>query len=125
MDPKTQAEWFEWEDAQLLIAPANNLAFTTAALRQFSLNEVEGDALHSRIAFEVIEAQCKLIAKTILLGWKDIQIDEEDIPYTEEKAVELLCHYQALRDQVEHLSTTLEIKRSKAMASTKKKSKTT
>lgn len=121
MDPKAQAEWVEWHDAKLLIAPANNIAFTNAALKHFSLDEAEGDGLKHKKAWEIIETQAGLQADSVLLDWENIQIDGEEVPYTRDKCVELLCAYQQLRDDVDTLSSKLADKRQKAINNTKKK----
>lgn len=121
MDPKAQAEWVEWHDAKLLIAPANNIAFTNAALKHFSLDEAEGDGLKHKKAWEIIETQAGLQADSVLLDWENIQIDGKDVPYTRDKCVELLCAYQQLRDDVDTLSGNLADKRQKAINNTKKK----
>jgi|APSaa5957512535_1039671.scaffolds.fasta_scaffold126834_1 hypothetical protein len=121
LDAKTQAEWVKWDDAELLVAPENNLAFQSASLHEFRISDIDGEGLSDRSAHEVVTLDAKLKAKTILLDWKNVFIDGSEIPYSEEKAVEILTDYPQFREAVEDFARKLADTRQKAIAKTKKK----
>jgi len=59
--------------------------------------KLENDNLGQKQADDIIS---KVIAKSILLDWRGIAIDGEEIPYSVEKAHELLYNYPDFRGEV-------------------------
>lgn len=56
-------------------------------------------------ASEVEEIEVKALSKAILLDWKGLTIDGEEVPYSEEKAYEILKNprYMVFRSLIEDL----------------------
>jgi len=70
------------------------------------------------------DIQNKALAKHILLGWRNLQINKEDIPYSEEKAYEILCNpeYIEFRKLVISLAEEEEVFRKEALENLDNKS---
>ncbi len=55
---------------------------------------------------EIRELTCKAMARHVLLGWENLtDAEDKPIPYSEEKANELLLKYGEFRELVEELSS--------------------
>ena len=85
MDPKDHAEWHTFNDAEFFIAPNNTPAFKTAAMKQFGLNDIQS-GMEGKSAYEVMKIECAIKAETILLDWKGVTNEGDEVKYTKEKA---------------------------------------
>lgn len=102
-------KWFPLaEDGSVKVARLNNAAFKAEAVRlqkphlaQLRVSRVDNVELLDRITIAAT-------AKTILLDWKDITINGEVVPYSVEKAIELLTDYPDFREAISLLAVERE-----------------
>ena len=99
--------WMELGDAELLIARGNNPRFTRLFTRLVKQHKrildsqtEEADKLAQRLHVQAL-------AETVLLGWKNLQYQGEEITYSHENAIKLLNHKEFYA-QVIRLSDDLE-----------------
>ena len=126
IDPKKQSEgvWFEVDDdTSLLIARMNNPKFNKEFERETrqSRRFAKRGMLPDDKAAEIVD---KVVAKTVLLGWKGLKQDGEEIPYSEEKALELLQDEElaSFKEIVFDLATSEENFRREEIEDARKKS---
>lgn len=109
------------EGVELLIARSGNRAYRKLMTKEFELNEValQGDDEASEKIDE--QVMCKVMSRTILLGWRTIKKDVydptikfkgQDIEYSQEKAAELLA-MKDFRVLVGNLSNKMEAYKAK------------
>lgn len=109
---KKAAEGGKWfplaEDGSVKVARLNNAAFKAEAVRlqkphlaQLRVSRVDNVELLDRITIEAT-------AKTILVDWKDITMNGEVVPYSVEKAIELLTDYPDFREAISLLAVERE-----------------
>lgn len=101
--------WIPYEDAQLLIAKHDNAAFKQA------FDKIMRDRVQDAVDGEISEEQATKLwvgvaARTILKGWKNITIRGEEVPYTPEKAEEILSNerYAPFREFVYRQSLRID-----------------
>lgn len=70
----------------------------------------------------VLEHSLQAFVGTVLLGWEGLTIDGADVPYSREKAIEVLRdpQYKDFRDMVESLASEAEVFRNEEIADTVK-----
>lgn len=88
---EVEGTWVDDGDAELLIARAGNRRYTKKLLKLYDRHKKAldrkddaADALSDNILIEVL-------SETILLGWKNITLKGEPLPYTPENAQKLLA----------------------------------
>ena len=106
MDAKAHAEWHTFNEAEFLIAPNNTQAFKIAAMKQFGLNDIQ-NGMEGRSAYEVLKLECAIKAETILLDWKGVTKEGDEVKYTQEKAHEYLVNYEPFREWVESVTSKM------------------
>lgn len=104
--------WVKWMGAEFLIARYSN-RFAETARAQLHLEmlpklQEEGD--HTDLDIEFRRRNAEIMAQYVLLGWKNIGVDGQEIPYSTEKATELLLNddYQDLLDFIIREATSRE-----------------
>lgn len=95
---ENKGQWFDWElGVQLKIARAGNRAFDTM-MQELSKPHIQKNRdgnMDDETSEEILK---KCIAKTILLGWKNIEDDDgKPLKYSAKNALELLQD-EGLRD---------------------------
>ena len=95
-DPKKLAKWFELDGSEFFIAPANNIAFKKAALKHFTVSDVEG-AINNRPAHELIDIESEMKVESILLDWKGGKDGDVEVPYDKPTAKQYLIDYEEFR----------------------------
>ena len=106
MDPKDHAEWHTFNDAEFFIAPNNTPAFKTAAMKQFGLNDIQS-GMEGKSAYEVMKIECAIKAETILLDWKGVTNEGDEVKYSKEKAHEYLLNFEPFREWVESITVKM------------------
>lgn len=120
-DPKDSAEWFELDGGKFLIAPTDTIAFRNETLRTFKMGDIQADGLNDRTAYEIVELESGIKAKTVLLDWKDVKDGENEVSYSLAKAKDHLIKYDEFRAWVDTNSEELNNKKEKHKADAKKK----
>ena len=119
-----KAETGVWEpvgkSARLLVARMNNKAYRRAisqiprsSLRAMEFARTGG----ADVEAEVVELECSILARTILLGWEGIS-DTKDgppIPYTVDAAKDRLIRFPRFREFVYDLSNDQDRYRADAL----------
>lgn len=92
LDHKKVSEgvWTEYLGVELCIARHNNLAYLTALKRE--AEKIGPKPLHKLPAQVRTNVVMKCMAEHVLVGWRDLYIDGEEVPYTPENALELLTN---------------------------------
>ncbi len=133
-DLKTQFETNEqleidgvWEDlddegAGLLIARVGNKAYLKAYQKVpiGVRRQLDSGSLPEGMGENIV---CKLLARTILLDWRNLANDGEEIPYNYENALKMLTSYKDFRDLVWTISTDQSRFREEALEEEAKNSK--
>jgi hypothetical protein len=66
--------------------------------------EGKGDAAEKKAD----EIMCEVMSKTILLDWKNVQVDGKDRPYSQQAAYDLLLEMKDFREVIDTASAELE-----------------
>lgn len=107
-DPKKEQEgvWLSvGEDASLLIARKGNKRYNEKMRR---VNDER--AVQRRVALDTLsedegaEIMAEILAETVLLGWKGIEDEGVEVPYSVAAAKERLIKYKDFRKLVEELA---------------------
>jgi len=103
-DAAENGKWFDLEDGgSVRVAKLGCLAFKTEVQRlQKPFLAILNSSMDSSEILDKITTDA--MAKTILLDWKDITMDGETLPYSTDKAKELLREYPDFREIVSALS---------------------
>ena len=83
--------WVELdEETQLLIGRINSPQFTrlAASLRKPYARQIENNLLSDKKKSAIA---AKLYSETVLLGWNNLKIDGQDVPYSKPKCKEILA----------------------------------
>ena len=120
-DPKELAEWFELNGAKFLVAPIDSVAFRNETLRVFRVGDIQEEGLNERSAYEVMELECGIKAKAVLLNWESVKNGDEDVPYSINTAKAYLINYDEFRNWVDERANELVVKRHKHANDAKKK----
>jgi hypothetical protein len=120
-NPKDVAEWFNFQDAEFLIAPSDTLAFRNETLRTFKMGDIREDGIAERTAYEIVDLESGIKSKTVLLDWKNIVDGEKEVPYSASKAKEYLLLSDEFRDFVDTKSNDLNVKQQDHKNEAKKK----
>ena len=120
-DPKRLAKWFKLDGAEFFIAPSNNIAFKKAALKYFTVKDVEG-ALNSRPASELVEMESAMKAEAVLLDWKGVKDGDTEVVYAEETAKQYLVDYEDFRLWVDDCANKLATDKTNKTTALKKTS---
>lgn len=121
VDPRPLAKWITLDDAEFLIAPSQTIAFRNEALKLFNVSDIDAEALGKRKASELVGLESEIKSRTVLLDWKNVKEEDKEIPYSQEKAYELLVTFDEFRTWVDKQSDLLADKREKATKQIKKK----
>lgn len=109
-DQKKEVEG-TWEDigggAALLIARAGNSKFQEeyAKIPKGVRRMLENNTIETKSADELI---CGILARTILLDWKNMLLDGEPVKYSEDTAKEMLLTYPDFRNMVWEFSNDFQ-----------------
>lgn len=110
-------------DAEVLVARAGNSQHEALVRR---LRKKHGRGFRNDELPREVEEQIALdaLSRTILLGWRGIEDDDgKEIPYTPEKARELLKLSRDFRLEVTQIATEMEVFRKEEQEEAKKSSK--
>jgi len=121
IDPKEEAKWFEFEDGEFLIAPANNvkqqeLLQSGFTIQELMLLESEGHTGDDTTAKVMMDKLRNITAEAILLDWKGITDKDKEVKYTKDKAFTYLSAYQEFMDWVGEKAQQVAIDRSNESA---------
>jgi hypothetical protein len=95
----TQGIWVDYRDARLLIGSINGSAYKN--LRQRKLQAALTAARGKKLTTEQIEKlNVENMAETILLGWENLTEGGQNVPYSKEKALDLLTRIPILVEDV-------------------------
>lgn len=106
-EKKEEGVWLDYETGSFLIASGSKMAFQKmlGKLQQPYVRKIDKGALDPKISQDIL---CKCLAKHILLGWKNVGSNGEEIPYTEEVAYKILVNNDGLRNWVSDQSLDLD-----------------
>tara|TARA_R110002020_G_scaffold21484_4_gene72990 strand:+ start:276 stop:668 length:393 start_codon:yes stop_codon:yes gene_type:complete len=121
IDPKPLAKWITLDDAEFLIAPSQTIAFRNEALKLFNVGDIDSESLGKRKASDLVGLESEIKSRTVLLDWKNVKEEDKEIPYSQEKAYELLTTFDEFRTWVDEQSDLLAEQREKATKQIKKK----
>lgn len=101
-----KGKWFPLADeGQVRVARLGNAAFKAEVLR---LKKPHTHALRHGGGQAIVDLlndiTCKAMARTILVDWANIKMDGVDIPYSQEKAYELLRDYPDFQETISVLA---------------------
>lgn len=103
------------------IARANNRRYNEELLKEYDKYEVSIKALPDDEAGELdTTIICRVVARTILLGWENLKYKGEFLDYSEENAAMLLEH-KDFRIKVMSLASQLDLFKAKKETKTTKK----
>lgn len=99
-DPRRLAQWLEHDDGgEFLIAPLNNTQQIEENLKLMKVSDME--ATNDQTVYEAKIKSCEIMAKTILLDWKQVtDNDDNPIDYTEKVGLETLYQFDEFREWV-------------------------
>lgn len=84
--------WVEiGEDAEILVARAGNKKYGKMIAKEYEKHKKLLDLKNDASEAKSEEIMIEVLAKTILLGWKNISFKGEDLPYSLENAKMLLA----------------------------------
>ena len=99
---------FEYGDSTFILArkfnPTHRKLFSKLWKANRRVVEGEGDAAEKRAD----EIMCEVMSKTILLGWKNVQVDGKDLPYSQQAAYDLLLEMRDFREVIDTASAELK-----------------
>ena len=104
---------FEYGDSTFIIARKFNPTHRKLFSKLWKANRLvvegkgaaaEGDAAEKKAD----EIMCEVMSKTILLGWKNVQVDGKDLPYSQQAAYDLLLEMKDFREVIDTASAELE-----------------
>lgn len=99
--------WMELGDAELLIARGNNPRFTKLFSRLVKQHKRVLDSRNDEADKLAQRLHVQALAETVLLGWKNLQYQGEEITYSPENAIKLLNHKEFYAEVI-RLSDDLE-----------------
>ena len=94
------------EGLQLLVARSGNSRFL-AEMRTLGKGKLTAAKIGAMSEEEALDIYVKAMSRTILLGWKNLQDESGDVPYSVEKAEEYL-KIRDFRELVEEVSKDAE-----------------
>ncbi len=101
--------WRPYKDgSELLIARIGNDRYRSLLRRKVKSNRAvldNEDDLADKVGEQVV---LEAMSRTILLGWKGIQVNGEDFPYSPENALKLLTASREFRDAVRNYADDAE-----------------
>ena len=98
-DPKSEAEWFEWNGMSFLIAPMGNAHQKKTITEMFTLKEAIGLEESGALAFDDVKANVamgkvyRLYAYSLVLDWKNVEEDEKELTFSHDKIHEWMMEY--------------------------------
>lgn len=98
----------EYGDAKLKIARRGNPAHQKLMTKLLKQNKIVLDSKGDAAEKAAKEIMARAISKTILLGWEGVEYKGKPLPYTQEKAYELLLAHNDFRDFVHEASDDME-----------------
>lgn len=106
--------WQPVGDSEFLVARYNNPNFQVEMQRLYTENKKELDAFNALTNPTVEQTRAskeltkklhnRALQKTILLGWKNVQLNKVDLPYSEENAMKML-NMRAFMNMIVGLAT--------------------
>lgn len=92
------AKWFEHEDGgEFQIAPLNNNKQLEETMKLTKVNE----DVNNKTLFETKELSCKVLSKSVLIGWKKItDMDGKTLKYSPSAAENVLLNYNEFTEWV-------------------------
>lgn len=119
-DPKTEAEWFEYEDAKFLIAPMHNPTQKNYARETLTLSEaiavdeqgIEG--LGNLKANDAIKKYYQIWANGLVFDWEGVNDENgKEVKFSHENMHTLMCSNIPLTNWVGSKANELLIKKIK------------
>lgn len=113
---KSEGTWVEFQGAMFLIAHASRLSFQRelAKLQQPYIRKIEKGTMDPEVSLDIVS---KALAKHILLDWKDVGSQGEELKYTPELGERVLKMNDELREFVSSASSDIDNFRREAIAS--------
>lgn len=104
-DPRKEAKWFTHDDGgEFLIAPLNNNLQVEETMK---LTKVKED-IDNKTLFETKELSCKVLARSILLDWKDIKDSKgKEMKYSPKNGEDVLIRYNSFTAWIIQQATDL------------------
>ena len=93
-------------------------------MKQFGLNDIQ-NGMEGRSAYEVLKLECAIKADTVLLDWKGVTNEGDEVKYSTTKAHEYLVNYEPFREWVEGVTSKMADDADSKKESVKKKQLTT
>jgi hypothetical protein len=113
-DKTKLGSWADFSDGKFLIAHSGNLSFQRefSRLQQPHRKKIDRGNLDPKIANEIM---CRAMSSSILLNWKNVGSEGNELAYSEETAYNVLLNNDELREFVQEYSLDLENFRSETI----------
>ena len=104
---QTNGAWAEYHGVELLIARSGNSKYKSAFRHKIKpyKKQIDNGTLPPETSDRILS---ETIAETVLLGWRGLEADGKDVPYTLDNAIDLLTSDPDCRDFVMSFSEDME-----------------
>lgn len=98
-DPRSEAEWYEYNEMKFLVAPMGNAFQKKKITEMFTLKEAIGLEEAGALAFEDVKANVaigrvyELYAKSVVLDWENVEENDKPLKFNAEKIHEWMMEY--------------------------------
>jgi len=119
-DPKSEAEWFEYNEMKFLIAPFGNTFQKKVITEMFTLKEAIGLEENGALTFEDVKANVaigrlyQLYSKSLVLDWEKVEENEKPLAFSADKIHEWMMEHTEFANWVTSTSQQLRKKLSTA-----------
>lgn len=119
-DPKSEAEWFEFNEMKFLIAPMGNPAQKKKITELFTLKEAIGLEEMGALAFEDVKANVaigrtyEMYAKSLVLDWENVEENGKPLKFSQEKVHEWMMEFSDFANWVVKQAQALRKKQNEA-----------
>lgn len=105
-DPKSEAEWFEYNEMKFLIGPMGSPYQKKKITEMFTLKEAIGLEELGALAFEDVKANVaigkvyEMYAKSIVLDWDQVEENDKPLKFSSEKIHEWMMEHNEFANWV-------------------------
>ena len=106
-EQETEGVWADFNGGRFKIAHTNNMVFQREMTRLQApyRKRIDKGTLDPKIQLEVM---CKAMAKGLVLDWKNVGAEGEEIPYDQDTAYAVLLNNSELREFIQDFALDLE-----------------
>lgn len=106
LDAKTDGVWVEFEGGMFLVAHSSKMDFQReiAKLQQPYIKKIRDGKLDPKVAVDIV---CVALSKHILLDWKNVTNEGQELQFSPERAKKVLAINDDLREFISDVSSNL------------------